>query len=283
MELHCPASVLKIAKLFLSEPYVTKQGGNYRRMNDYTEGMAIATNANITVKGELLSNRLAELKAKTGGKFQISPLITVSPLSLDTFKPDTAALRNIKESYDCNLILKLLDGESSGHVVAAEVLHGQIRYNLTLNWGTNFDASGQSTIIASITKVFGIKQAEISTSTNTVSFTVAAFPAPQTLGIVPERLSFEELARITNYLQGKRGADLENAVNAALIASDVAEWEKWRNVIQSILGNEIANKERWAENFVSGKRLIATDIIKRERAGDLRNAANYAAGMELIR
>jgi hypothetical protein len=244
--------------------YDRKQGGQYRRIADYADGMAVSSNADLKIRGALLSNSLADIQAKAGVTFETSASMTVSPLSLDTFKPDAAALRTVKPSEECKLVLRTLDGEATGYVVAAEVLHGTLDYVLKLSLGAKLDASGRSKLLALISKTFALKETDVAVSADTAFFSVSAAAAPQTLAIVPERLSLEELARITNYLQGKRGSDLETAVNEALTASDAPTYQKVVNVIRGILGEEIKNKERWAERFVSGREMVPVSVLRGE-------------------
>lgn len=278
-----PGSVVRVDNetIYLSPErcYSHKQGGNYRRIADYDEGMAIATTADLRIKGEVLSKHVAEAEAKAGVKFAASTLITVSPLSLDAFQPDTAALEKIKPDEDCKLILRLLSGETGGYIVAANVLHGQVRYLLKTRMESNASVSARSEMLARIAKAFAIKEAEIAVSHGEAAFSVASSPAPLTLAIVPVSLNLEELSRIIYYLQGERGAQLESAVDQALTAGNAGMFSEARNLVMSILSDEIKNKELWASNFVNGRKRIKTGYLKPD---DLRKIANYAAAMEII-
>ncbi len=284
-----PGSVVRLSNetLFLAPErcYANPQRGQYRRLGDYTGGQTVAVGADLKLKGELLSKHLAEIGANTGVKLEASKRIVVSPLSVDSFKPDAAALRNIRQSEDCNLILRLLDGQTGGFVVAAEVLHGQVRYRLEISWRTSLGAAVRSDLIARIAKVFAFKETEIAIASDTASFTVLASPDPLTLAIIPERLSLPELARITYYLQGQRGADLEIKVREALIAGDLGAFEKAKIRVRELIGDEIKNKERWAENFVTGKEMVKIDALRSDYRSkvDMGKVATYAAAMEIIR
>ena len=284
-----PGSVVRLSDeaIYLAPErcYAQPQAGQYRKIGDYTEGMRIAASADLRVKGQVLSKYLAEIEAGTGARIVAETRITVTPLSLDSFKPDAASLRKIKSSSECGVILELLDGRKGGYVVAAEVLHGALQYRVQLALASSVDVAARSKIVAQITRVFGIREAEIATTGTTVSFAVAASPDPQTLAIVPERLNLEELARITHYLQGKRGTALETAVDEALTATEAGVYQRAVNAIRNVLSDDIKRKEEWAENFVSGKELISIRELRSDYGEkvDFRKVATYAAAKELTR
>jgi hypothetical protein len=284
-----PGSVVQLSNegvYFVPERcYSDPQYGQYRRITDFIEGVAIAIDADSQLKGVLLSKHLAEIQAKAGVRLEALKRIEVSPLSRDDFRPDLAALRNIKPSPECQLIPQLLDGTKGGYVVAAGVLHGQVRYRLEVRWRANLDAAIRSDVLARIAKAFVLQEAELKTTTDGVSFTVVASPGPQTLAIIPAKLNVEELARITYFLQGQTGAQLETSVQEAVTARDAGVYQKAANRVREFLGNEIKNKERWAENFVSGKELVTISQLRNDYQNkvDMAKVATYAAAMELIR
>lgn len=255
----------------------------YRGINDYRDGMAISRDANLLVQGNLLSKHIAAVEAGTGVKFTLTTAITVSPLSIDSFRPDSRALRKVGSDPECQFIVRLMDGKESGHVLAAEVLHGVIRYQIELGMATSVTAKARSQVLATIGKVFNLTAAEIGVGIDMVSFSVAASPAAQTLAVVPDGFNRAELARITAYLQGKRGADLEIAVQEALTAGDLTAFQKASIRIKSLIGDEIANKERWAERFVGGADKPTPGQLRAERETvDFQKLGTYAAAMELI-
>src|SRR3954447_24908203 len=72
------------------------------------------TGADLRIGGQVLSEQLAKVEAEAGTNLKTSTFLTVSPLSIDQFKPDTFAVRNIKRTGECKMILELLDGEYGG-------------------------------------------------------------------------------------------------------------------------------------------------------------------------
>jgi hypothetical protein len=281
-----PGSVLRLDNetLYLAPDrcYPGKQGGNYHRAPNYTDGQAVAVSATLQVRGQPLTKLLADISAGVGVKFATSTAITVSPLSTDDFRPDTASLRKINTQADCQIIPQLLAGTQGGYIVVSQVLHGVIRYAITLDVAGGVTAALKPTLLAKITNTFGIGEPEIGVGVEHVSFAVAASPAPMTLAVVPEALNFDELARITNYLQGKRGADLETAVEEALTATDASVLTRVLNQIRSVLGSEISHRDKWASDFVSGRKLMPIAAVRQDSQVDLRKVGTYAAAMQLL-
>jgi hypothetical protein len=103
-----------------------------------------------------------------------------------------------------------------------------------------------------------------------------------TLAVAAEALNFEELARVTNYLQGKRGADLETAVQEALTATDATMFNRVLNQIRNLLGDEIGRRDKWASDFVSGRKLEPLAALRQETQVDFHKVGTYAAAMELL-
>lgn len=69
--------------LYLSDCYLNQIPGNYKAIDEYIEGMIVATNINAKVKGEIMSKHIAEIEAVGAIKFEKTSVITVSPLSVD--------------------------------------------------------------------------------------------------------------------------------------------------------------------------------------------------------
>ena len=291
-----PGAVVRLEdetiKLDPARCYPGHKGGNYRAINDYTDGMAISRSSDLRLKGDLLTKKIAEVETNANVKTDLATSITVTPLSEDRFMPDTTALRSIASDSSCQLILQLLDRKTGEYVIAAEVLHGIVRYQVGLTMAATVSAAARSQLLAAIAKTFQIKDAEIGVGLQRVSFSVAKSPDAQTLAIVPPGFHKDELARITYYLQGKRGADLETAVDEALATTDVGTFRKLVTQIRALLGDkEINQKERWTERFVRGPDTATSDqpvlpiaqlrTQYREQV-DFRKLGTYAAAMELV-
>lgn len=261
------------------------KGGNYRGIQRYTDGMQINLSVDLKIKGELLHEKIAKINAEGKGKIEDVGSITVSPLSVDSVVPDSKELYHIGPDPACSIIPDILDAKKQGFAVADSVLHGQVNVTLKAKLSGSFGAGAEGELARRISSVFGLRQADVRIVADSVSFAVSESPQPMTLAIVPAKFSKEELARITHYLQGERGVDLEIAVREAIATDDLGRFEKFRISIESLLKDEIKNKERWAENFVNGKsrmtvaelRTLGPDNV------DLGQVANYAAAMELVR
>ena len=256
--------------------------GKYKAIQAYKSDDSIGLAGDIKIGGELLHKEIASIEAGGAATFESTGAIIVSPLSIDGV--DLATLSHANSANpDCRIIQDLLSGKARGTALTQQVLHGRVNILLTTKPEGSLDAQAKGELLKKIAGTFKIREAEISVSGNKASFAVAESPDPMTLAIVPSGFNYEELARITNYLQGDRGAQLEIAVREAVKAGDVSEYEKWKLRIQELLGNdELKNKERWAENMVG-----ATPVEKVREAPrdtiDLQKVATYGAAMETVR
>ena len=204
---------------------------------------------------------------------------------VDRLEPDTYSLQNWDTTKQkCSIIDNLLNGISGKYFVIAEVLHGKVNFLHKTNFGTSLSVKARSEVVKKISRLFGVDEAAIGVSSSGASFSVSSSPAPKTLAIVPARISRAELARIIHDLRGRRGAARESAVNEALQAADLETYQEALIIIKNVLGDEIANKNNWAEKFISGKRLITVEDIKEKapKDVDVRRVANYGAAMVLL-
>jgi hypothetical protein len=282
-----PGQILQIGneQLYLTGCYSNQIDGNYKGIDEYLDGMLVATSITAQIKGEILAKHIADVEAAGDMRLEQTSVLTVSPLSLDRFEPDTCAMSNWEKTKNvCALIGDLLDGTAGRYFLIAEVLHGKVNFLLRANFATSLSASGRTDAIVKISRLFGINEAGIGVSASGASFTVSSSPDSKTQAIVPARLNFDELVRITYFLQGERGARLEIAVNEALKARDLDIYEETVIMIKDILGEEIQHQNDWAERFVSGEKMVSVDDLKRDFADDInmRAVGNYAAGMILV-
>ena len=265
--------------------YENQDEGDYVAVDPYTEGTSVATSINVKVKGEILSKHVADIEAEGTAKFEEVSIITVDPLSAEDFEPDSAALWDWNRNDEkCKIIDGLLAGTTGKYVVVAEVLHGSVNFSLRTNFGAGIGVAAQSKVIKKIAKLFGIREAGISMSSTSASFAVSTSPGPKTQAIVPAEWSREELARITYFMRGDRGASLEKAVLAALSAGDTSVLDEVSLWIKNLLGDEIENKEHWAQRFLVGGPRISLRELREKTPDDisLRSVANYAAAMVIL-
>ena len=270
---------------YLTTCYPNQTNGNYVETGGFTDGLAVSTKINAGLKGQVLSKRIAELELGGSMGFEKVSVITVLPLSIDPADPDGESLNDWDSSQaKCEIIGKWLRGEVGKYFLVEQVLHGQVQFQFRANFKAALDAAARSDVLKRIAHVFAINEADIGVSLTSASFAVARSPKPMTLAVVPARFSFEELARITNYLRGERGYKLEIAVNEALQAREAGVFTEARALIESVLDDEIGKREEWAERFVSGERMVSARLLRTEFSGQIspRDVANYAAAMVLI-
>jgi hypothetical protein len=256
--------------------------GKYKAIQDYKAGESVGLSGDLKVGGELLHKEIATIEAETNFKVASTGVIIISPLAIDDV--DWATLYTKKSSDpNCQIIGDLLNGNVKGAALTQAALHGRVAILLTTSFDSNINAEAKGELLKKIAGAFKISEAEIRVAANEASFSVSESPNPMTLAIVPSGFSFEELARITQYMQGKRGADLEIAVREAITAGDVGLLERWRLTIEGIFGNdELKNKERWAENVVGTFPVEKFRDVSRDTI-DFEKVATYAAAMELVR
>ena len=257
----------------------------YRGIRDFREGLAVSTAIDLKIAGELLHEKIAKIDVEGKASFAQTAIVTVSPLSVAEINPDVMALRKIKSDPPCRVIPDILDGKLGKYAIVAFVLFGKVNVALSANFSGSLSAQGKGELIKALAKSFGISEADIAVSGSVVSFAVSESPGNLPLAYVPPEFSREELARITYYLQGERGVALEIAVQGALTAGDLSFSNKAMIEIKSLLGDEIAKKEHWAENIVTGAKMTSVAELRSPDARDVdfHKVATYAAAMELVR
>jgi hypothetical protein len=268
----------EIRYLSYSRCYTGLKGGKYKSIQDYKEGMFITTAIGLKIHGEFLNEKIAEIDARGNANFENTAVITVSPLSADT--ADLVTLEKVGNDPGCRIITEILNGDVGRYAIAATVLHGRVNIMLRARISRNLAATAKGELFKIVSKSFGIDESAIQITGDFASFNISESPDEMTLAIKPARFSREELARITYYLQGERGADLEIAVREAIRAPEIGVFEKWRIYIASILGDEVKNRERWAENLLKGKTMQTAEELKNDV--DFAQVGNYGAAMEIL-
>jgi hypothetical protein len=264
------------------------QNVKYVRLSDLGAGASVTTNADLKVGANILSGLIAKAEAGAGVSFSNEAVLSVSPLSNASFRPDMAALRSPKPGPLCDPVRDVLAGHGAGKILVARVYHGTVTYGLTARFKGNVDANARTSGKVVVAKVFNIKEAGISASSDTMTFAVARSPGEVTLAVTPVALSYEKLVRITQYLQGKRGVDLERAVNDVLHTDNESLLQQSIDTIKLVfaeLSGGVSANEDWARSFVEGEKMIPTDLlVDAEKLGvNMQAVANYAAAMEILR
>lgn len=253
---------------------------NYRGTRSFQGRDALSLSGGLRVGGELLSKKIAEVEAGAKVKFATTGTIRIDPMSLD--QQDVATLKSARfADPNCKVINDLLAGMPNGKALVQQVLHGRVDLVLTSSLDASLDAKAKAEALARVTGVLKLNQADISVAGGTASVVVSESPAAMSLAFVPYGFSGSEIARITYYLQGQRGADLEIAVREA-IRADVSELEKIKVRIDYLLGkDETVWKDRWIERVVGGDSVEA--LLKDADKVSFQRLATYGAAMELIR
>jgi hypothetical protein len=262
------------------ECYPNLAVGKYRALGDYHGVASFGLSGDLQVGGEILREEIASIEAGGNAKFARTGAITVSPLSEEDVDLATLKAANFKDP-NCRIISEVLRGEQTGAALTQKVLHGRIHIKVTTTLQAGMNASARSDLLKKIAGTFKITQAEIKISGNGASFLVSDSPDNMSLAFVPTGYDSEELARITYFLQGKRGADLEIAVTEATTATELSDFQRNLLRIRDILGSdELRNKERWAERIVGNT--PTEDIVKLSYI-DFRKVGTFCAAMELER
>ncbi len=251
----------------------------------YETGTSIGISGQLKATGELLSKEVAQVTAGVSATVADTATITVSPLS-ETRVPDIQTLRNFANDPGCAIIPALLDKSIGKYIVAFGVLNGRVRFALTTTLSGQIDAKAEGEIIKLIAKSFSITDAEVKVTGNSASFVLTGLPGDLPLALIPASYSFPEMARITYYMQGARGAVLENLVNAAIGAPDPGWFQSLVQTIRVVLGMDESEQkhEQWVERFFSGEQMMTVEELKEHgREVDFRKVATYAAAHELLK
>ena len=157
----------------------------YVRLSDLEAGASVTTKADLKVGANILSGLIAEAEAGAGVGFSNEAVLSVSPLSNVSFRPDMDALRSPKPIALCQPVRDVLAGHGSGKILVARVYHGIITYRLTARFKGNVDAKARTNGKVVVAKVFNINKAGINTSSDTMTFAVARSPGKVTLAVTP--------------------------------------------------------------------------------------------------
>ncbi|WP_133624608.1 hypothetical protein [Phyllobacterium brassicacearum] len=283
-----PGFVIRIddEKPYLRTCYKKQRPGNYVGTQDYIEGLNVSSNVDAKIGGVVLSKRIADVQAGGVARFSNTSSITVTPLSLDRSEPDGASLQDWdKRNQKCSIIDGLLSGIVPEYFLVEEVLHGKVNFTNTVYFSSNINAQAKSDLLVKISKAFAINMASIDVSTSSATFAVSASPDKMTLAIRPAMYNIAELSRITYFMRGERGANLEIAVEAALRERDLNFYDRAEIRIRNLLGDEIANRTQWAQKMVYGEKMYPAADLANVNADfvDFHAVAVYAAAMESLR
>lgn len=256
-------------------------GGNYKGTQDFSEGIDVSSDIDARIGGVVIGKRVADVNVGADATFAETVRLSVSPLSLDSAPDANALLDWDRTQSKCHIIDQVLAGAPTGLFLVSEVLHGKIDFSFTVNFSSTISAKAKSDLLARIAKSFAIDEASIGVSLSSAVFGVSTSPDNMTLAIRPSMYNREELTRITLFMRGERGAELEIAVQSAIRERDIGTFEKLKIQIKNLIGDEIAYRTEWAHRMVYGKEMISLQQLSGEGV-DMQKVATYAAAMVII-
>jgi len=238
----------------------------YAALSSVSDSGKIGITAGGAASADLLLKEIAEIEAKADVKFERETTFMLDPLA-ETHARDEAALSVVAPTPECALIPALLNGQRGRDVVVQKVLHGVRKYSVALKYGANLDASAKGELLKLLKGVLNVSDAEVKGGLGGMSVTKADAPGPLDLAIVPANLSAEDVAWVTNYLAGDRGAALAQAVEEAIQAREKSALESAIYIIRyKLFGGDYERvREIWARRFVSeGKMLSVEDVTPQQ-------------------
>jgi hypothetical protein len=230
-----------------------------------SQGQKISLLADLGAKGQILNQQVASLSGNVKATLDNYMLLTIEPLS-ESQAPDINTLQKFDSKPDCRIISDLLNETIGKYMIAYAVLYGQVRFELNANFQGQASVEAQGELPLTISKVFGISEANIKLFQAGASFYITRSPGDLPVALVPAEYNLEELARITYYMQGERGRDLENAVHDAISTEDPNVFTKAVNYIRDIFVKDGQDeyRQQWAERFFSGKTMVTLDQLREQ-------------------
>ncbi|QKK15421.1 hypothetical protein [Rhizobium indicum] len=271
-----PGDVIQMdnESIIVTDCFAGQKGGNYIEIRNAGDTVTVGTGVDVDLAGSALSARLAALKAS--GHVQISDEIKISatPLSHDPIEGgESALLKWNRAKSNCAIIEDLYHGRQSKYLLVGEVLHGKVRFEIT----GHVDAGGNLQAKARLEGIIPV-ELNVSTKVSLDSLMVTTSKDEMTLAVIPAHYNASEVARITEYLRGERGAQLEIAVQQALRARDIGEWNKISIFLYTYLGTEVARRNDWVERLIAGSDMIPTEKLTND---DFKAVSLYGAAMNI--
>ncbi len=261
--------------------YPNLKESGFRRIDDFQDRSEISVVAALGIEAQLLSKEVAAIDANARVEFGSSAYLALMPIS--TNDPIGGAYTILDFDYmnnECAEILRALSANGSGNIVVGRVFHGTALFTSQLS--INASASASVKIGEIIRKRYMIPDGDVSVDGSYMTVGRVQTPGERTLAVVPLLMNPEELAAITAFLRGDRGAALDIAVRDALKADGASNWDQVVLPLLELLGAE-QNCEGWVRRFFSGEPLETLDTI-REQYGeriDMGLVATYGAANEL--
>jgi hypothetical protein len=262
-------------------PHLDPQRLNIQPM---IRGQRITLSAALAAKGALLHQEIAAVNANFGANLDNQMSVTVDPIS-NAQAPDIQTLLRFEAKPECHIITNLLNESTGKYIVAYAVLYGTVRFELTANFNDEIKIDAQSKLSQKISSVFGINDGSVQFSEESASFYISQSPGPLPVALVPAQYNLDELARITYYMQGARGKELETAVSDAISTDDPGKFKQLVALITGIFqkDGEANYGEQWAQRFFSGKQMITLDQLREQsqKNVDFDKIGSYEAAQQL--
>lgn len=248
------------------------------------QGQRITLSSGLAAKGELLHQEIASVSANLRANLDDQMSVIVDPIS-NAQATDIHTLLKFESKPECSIINDLTNESSGKYIIAYAVLYGVIKFDLTANFNDEIKADAQSKLSKDISNVFGINEANVSFSERSASFYISQSPGPLPVALVPAQYNLDELARITYYMQGARGKELETDVSDAIRTDDPGEFKRLVGLISDIFheDKEAIYGEQWAQRFFSGKQMITLDQLREQsqKNVDFDKIGSYEAAQQL--
>jgi hypothetical protein len=248
------------------------------------QGQRITLSAGLAAKGELLRQEIASVNANLRASLDNHMSVIVDPIS-NAQSPDIHTLLNFEAKPECNIIKDLLNQSTGKYIVAYAVLYGIVKFEITVNFNDEIKVDAKSKLAKSIAGVFGINEGGVQFSDESAGFYISQSPGPLPVALVPAEYNLDELARITFYMQGERGKELETAVSDAIRTDDPGEFKRLVGIITDIFhkDGEAIYGEQWAQRFFSGKQMITLDQLREKpiKDVDFDEIGSYEAAQQL--
>ncbi len=235
------------------------------------------------ISGAVLAEELAEISGGINLGYNTFGLLNIDPLSTSEAIGNLQLWNVDLNRNSCAPIARVLNGQPDGQIVVARLYHGSVTFEKRLE--LEGDVAAQAEIGELVKKLklrLPINGLSVSASGNIVTLSKAATPGNRTLAVVPLNLSPDALAAISAYLDGARGASLENLVKEALRGAPPSRREQIIARIIEFLGGEF-DCENYARRFFSSEFQISYEQLLEEYTDkiNMQNIAVYMSAHDL--
>jgi hypothetical protein len=212
----------------------------YKAIAQLGFGAAEGAGLDVNVGAEAYGLASAEI----GASATMDRVATVEavPLSSDMIKRGIFALKSeLADLPECRAVREVLTTGLPNHLLVANVLHGAFGFAASVHGAISGSAAAELNV-----RLRGLKfrDARFAARYDETRQAVVFASGAMTQAVVPAFLNSEEIARLSFYLQGRRGVELEIAVREALAATELWLYEEAWLRVQSIFSDSGFSYER---------------------------------------